>query len=123
MPPILVILKNELRYNKRLCAGGPTITVEPVEAMVDAGSTVLLHCRAEGEPAPVIEWARQGRPLLASDRLSTLANGSLRLSSTQLEDTAQYECVARNLLGSVRARVALTVRGESQREMALALKR
>ncbi|XP_071373120.1 hemicentin-1, partial [Centroberyx affinis] len=88
----------------------PTIIVEPVETVVDAGTTVVLNCQAEGEPTPVIEWSRQGRPLLGNDRFSTLSNGSLRVSSAQKEDTAEYECVARNLLGSVLVRVALTVR-------------
>ncbi|KAM3875993.1 hemicentin-1 [Diretmus argenteus] len=88
----------------------PSITVEPMETVVDAGTTVVLNCQAEGEPTPAIEWSRQGRPLLGSDRFSTLSNGSLRVSSAQKEDTAEYECVARNLLGSVLVRVTLTVR-------------
>lgn len=95
-----------------LSIGSPTITVEPVETVVNAGSTVVLNCQAEGEPVPVIEWSRQGRPLLGNERITTLNNGSLRLSSAQKEDTAEYECVARNLLGSVLVRVTLTVRGE-----------
>ncbi|KAI3368574.1 hypothetical protein L3Q82_025583, partial [Scortum barcoo] len=88
----------------------PSIIVEPVETVVDAGTTVVLNCQAEGEPIPMIEWSRQGRPLLGNDRFSTLSNGSLRISSAQKEDTAEYECVARNLLGSVLVRVTLTVR-------------
>ncbi|XP_042370765.1 hemicentin-1 [Plectropomus leopardus] len=88
----------------------PTIIVEPVETVVDAGTTVVLNCQAEGEPTPMIEWSRQGRPLLGNDRFSTLPNGSLRISSAQKGDTAEYECVARNLLGSVLVRVTLTVR-------------
>ncbi|XP_073667498.1 hemicentin-1 isoform X2 [Paramisgurnus dabryanus] len=88
----------------------PTITVEPVETVVDAGFTVMLNCQAEGEPIPVIEWSRQGRPLLGNERITILNNGSLRISSAQKEDTAEYECVARNLLGSVLVRVSLTVR-------------
>uniref|UniRef100_A0A4W6D352 Hemicentin-1 n=1 Tax=Lates calcarifer TaxID=8187 RepID=A0A4W6D352_LATCA len=91
----------------------PTIVVEPAETVMDAGTTVVLNCQAEGEPTPMIEWSRQGRPLLGFDRFSTLSNGSLRISSAQKEDTAEYECVARNLLGSVLVRVTLTVRGES----------
>lgn len=79
---------------------------------MDAGSTVVLNCQAEGEPAPTIEWSQQGRPLLGNDRLSSLSNGSLMISSVQKEDTAEYECVARNLMGSVLVRVALTVRGQ-----------
>uniref|UniRef100_A0A3Q1FC05 Ig-like domain-containing protein n=1 Tax=Acanthochromis polyacanthus TaxID=80966 RepID=A0A3Q1FC05_9TELE len=92
--------------------GAPSIIVEPVETVVDAGTTSVLNCQAEGEPTPMIEWSRQGRPLLGNDRFSTLSNGSLRISSAQKEDTAEYECVARNLLGSVLVRVTLTVRGE-----------
>lgn len=92
--------------------GAPTISVEPVDTVVDAGTTVVLNCQAEGEPTPKIEWSRQGRPLQALDRFSSLSNGSLRVSSAQKEDTAEYECVARNLLGSVLVRVTLTVRGE-----------
>ncbi|XP_035996829.1 hemicentin-1 isoform X1 [Fundulus heteroclitus] len=88
----------------------PAITLEPVGTVVDAGTTVVLNCRAEGEPAPVIEWSQDSRPLLANSRFSTLSNGSLRITSAQKEDTAEYECVARNLLGSVLVSVALTVR-------------
>ncbi|AWP10692.1 putative hemicentin-1 [Scophthalmus maximus] len=88
----------------------PTIIVEPVDTVVDAGTTVVLNCQAEGEPTPVVEWSRQGRPLLAAERFSALSNGPLRISSAQKEDTAEYECVARNLLGSVLVRVTLTVR-------------
>lgn len=87
-----------------------------METVVDAGTTVVLNCQAEGEPNPMIEWSRQGRPLLGNDRFSTLSNGSLRISSAQKEDTAEYECVARNLLGSVLVRVTLTVRGEQHFE-------
>lgn len=72
----------------------------------------MLNCQAEGEPVPVIEWSRQGRPLLGNERITTLNNGSLRISSAQKEDTSEYECVARNLLGSVLVHVSLTVRGE-----------
>ncbi|XP_069497466.1 hemicentin-1 isoform X2 [Ambystoma mexicanum] len=87
----------------------PTITTEPVETTVDAGTTVLLNCRAGGEPPPTIEWSRQGRPILSDDRITVLSNNSLRISSAQKEDTSEYECVARNLIGSVLVKVALTV--------------
>ncbi|XP_069009305.1 hemicentin-1 [Embiotoca jacksoni] len=88
----------------------PAIIVEPVETVADAGTTAVLNCQADGEPTPMIEWSRQGRPLLGNDRFSTLSNSSLRISSAQKEDTSEYECVARNLLGSVLVKVTLTVR-------------
>uniref|UniRef100_A0A3Q2YR82 Hemicentin 1 n=1 Tax=Hippocampus comes TaxID=109280 RepID=A0A3Q2YR82_HIPCM len=87
-----------------------TLTLqEPVTTVVDAGTTLVLNCRAEGEPTPIIEWSRQGRPLLGHAHFTTLFNGSLRVNSAQKEDTAEYECVARNLLGSVLVRVGLNV--------------
>lgn len=94
-----------------LLSGAPIIVVEPVETVVDAGTTVVLNCQAEGEPTPKIEWSHQGRLLPSNGRFSTLSNSSLRISSAQKEDTAEYECVARNLLGSVVVRGTLTVRG------------
>lgn len=95
-----------------LLLGAPIITLEPIGTVVDAGTTVVVNCQAEGEPEPMIEWTQHARPLLANERFSTLSNGSLRITSAQKEDTAEYECVARNLLGSVLVSVALTVRGK-----------
>ncbi|XP_076872442.1 hemicentin-1 isoform X2 [Brachyhypopomus gauderio] len=88
----------------------PVFTVEPLDTVVDSGSSALLSCQAQGEPKPVIEWTRNGRPLLGDERIATLPDGSLRLSGTQKEDTAEYECVARNLMGSALSRATLTVR-------------
>ncbi|MEQ2292216.1 Hemicentin-1, partial [Ameca splendens] len=88
----------------------PIITLEPVGTVVDAGTTVILNCQAEGEPPPMIDWSQHARPLRANNRFSTLSNGSLRITSAQKEDTSEYECVARNLLGSVLVSVALAVR-------------
>lgn len=73
---------------------------------------MVLNCKAEGEPTPAVEWSQQGRPLLGRDRFSSLSDGSLRISGARKEDTAEYECVARNLMGSVLVRVTLTVQGE-----------
>nr|XP_014344645.1 PREDICTED: hemicentin-1 [Latimeria chalumnae] len=87
----------------------PTITIEPVGTVIDAGTTVVLNCQADGEPLPTIEWSRQGRPLLGDDRVTVLSNNSLRITAAQKEDTSEYECVARNLMGSVLVKVPLTV--------------
>ncbi|NXT79495.1 HMCN1 protein, partial [Zapornia atra] len=89
----------------------PVITVEPVGTVVEAGATAMLNCQASGEPPPTIRWSRQGHPVVNDDRVSVLANGSLRIIAAQKEDTSEYECVARNLMGSVLVRVPLTVQG------------
>ncbi|XP_055671290.1 hemicentin-1 [Falco peregrinus] len=87
----------------------PVITVEPVETVVEAGATAMLNCQAKGEPPPTIAWSRQGHPVVSNERVTALSNGSLRIVAAQKEDTAEYKCVARNLMGSVLVRVPLTV--------------
>uniref|UniRef100_A0A8C8RV15 Hemicentin-1 n=1 Tax=Pelusios castaneus TaxID=367368 RepID=A0A8C8RV15_9SAUR len=87
----------------------PVITVEPAETVIDAGTTAILNCQAIGEPPPTIEWSRQGHPIFSNDRVTVLSNGSLRIVATQMEDTSEYECVARNLIRSVLVRVPFTV--------------
>ncbi|NXK97014.1 HMCN1 protein, partial [Formicarius rufipectus] len=87
----------------------PVLTVEPVGTVVDAGAAALLHCRAGGEPVPTVAWWRQGRPVASDERVSILPNGTLRVAPARREDTAEYQCVARNALGSALAGAPLTV--------------
>ncbi|XP_010131672.1 PREDICTED: LOW QUALITY PROTEIN: hemicentin-1-like, partial [Buceros rhinoceros silvestris] len=87
----------------------PVITVEPVETVIEAGATAMLNCQANGEPPPIIKWSRQGHPVVSNERVTVLSNGSLHIVAAQKEDTSEYECVARNLVGSALVRVPLTV--------------
>ncbi|GAB1285527.1 Hemicentin-1 [Apodemus speciosus] len=87
----------------------PIITLEPVETVVDAGGRVILDCQAAGEPQPVITWSRQGHPIPWDNRLAMLPNSSLYIVAARKEDTSEYECVARNLMGSVLVRVPIIV--------------
>lgn len=107
-----VIYPNEKMYP---CAtslqGPPVITIEPAETVIEAGATAMLNCQAKGEPPPTITWSRQGHPVVSEERVTVLSNGSLRIVAARKEDTSEYECVARNLMGSVLVRVPLIVQG------------
>ncbi|XP_007935886.1 hemicentin-1 [Orycteropus afer afer] len=87
----------------------PVITLEPIESVTSAGGKVILNCQATGEPRPTILWSRQGRPIPWDDRLRVLSNNSLYIAAAQKEDTSEYECVARNIMGSVLVRVPVIV--------------
>ncbi|XP_010811862.2 hemicentin-1 isoform X2 [Bos taurus] len=87
----------------------PIITLEPVETIINAGSKVILNCQATGEPRPTITWSRQGHSILWDERINVLSNNSLHIAAAQKEDTSEYECVARNLMGSVLVRVPVIV--------------
>lgn len=92
--------------------GPPIITLEPVETVINAGDKIILNCQATGEPHPTITWSRQGHSIPWDDRVNVLPNNSLHIAAAQKEDTSEYECVARNLMGSVLVRVPVTVQGE-----------
>ncbi|XP_036351171.2 hemicentin-1 [Ochotona princeps] len=87
----------------------PVITLEPVETVINAGDKVTLNCQAAGEPRPTITWSRQGQSIAWDSRVQVFSNGSLYIAAAQKEDTSEYECVARNLLGSVLIRVPVVV--------------
>nr|XP_055175129.1 hemicentin-1 isoform X2 [Nyctereutes procyonoides] len=87
----------------------PIITLEPVETVINAGGKVILNCQATGEPHPTVTWSRQGHSIPWDDRVNVLSNNSLHIAAAQKEDTSEYECVARNLMGSVLVRVPVTV--------------
>uniref|UniRef100_A0A8C6DLM4 Hemicentin-1 n=1 Tax=Moschus moschiferus TaxID=68415 RepID=A0A8C6DLM4_MOSMO len=87
----------------------PVITLEPVETIINAGSKVILNCQATGEPRPTITWSRQGHSIFWDERIRVLSNNSLHIAAAQKEDTSEYECVARNLMGSVLVRVPIIV--------------
>nr|XP_051676343.1 hemicentin-1 isoform X2 [Oryctolagus cuniculus] len=87
----------------------PVITLEPVETVVNAGGKVILNCLAAGEPPPTILWSRQGQSIPWDDRVRVLSNGSLYIAAAKKEDSSEYECVARNLMGSVLVRVPVVV--------------
>lgn len=83
-----------------------------METIVNAGGTVRLDCQATGEPHPTITWSRQAHSIRWDDRVSVLPNNSLYIAAAHKEDTSEYECVARNLMGSVLVRVPVIVQGE-----------
>lgn len=106
------IIPQKLKKHVLFSIGSPIITLEPVETIINAGSKVILNCQATGEPRPTITWSRQGRSILWDERINVLSNNSLHIAAAQKEDTSEYECVARNLMGSVLVRVPVIVQGE-----------
>ncbi|XP_078083679.1 hemicentin-1-like [Mustelus asterias] len=87
----------------------PVFTVEPLDTVVGLGDRVSLHCQAAGEPLPTVEWIKDGQPVRENERLVVLPNSTLQILSTVKDDTGEYECVARNLMGSSFVAITLTV--------------
>ncbi|KAM4747055.1 neogenin isoform 1-T1 [Rhinophrynus dorsalis] len=123
---ILFILgKEPTRAAKAAGSGVKTFTpfyflTEPVDIVTLRGSPAVLNCSAYAEPAPKIEWKKDGTflNLVSDDRRRLLPDGSLLFTSVvhskhNKPDEGIYQCVATvDSLGSIVSRTArLSVAG------------
>ncbi|KAK2575159.1 hypothetical protein KPH14_002563 [Odynerus spinipes] len=96
----------------------PKFTIQPqnpTEAI--EGYPVMLHCAAEGDPKPTIQWDKDSRMNnLNNPRFEVLPNGSLYIKEVYLGDEGKYGCTAGNSGGLKREEVQLNVKaGDSYR--------
>ncbi|XP_070621408.1 roundabout homolog 4 [Erythrolamprus reginae] len=93
----------------------PQILDHPSNLVVRKDQPATLNCRADGNPAPTIEWYRNGKYVKpskddAASQPTLLPDGSLfflRLSQEKgKSDEGVYHCLARNHLGKAMSRNA-----------------
>ncbi|XP_076348143.1 cell adhesion molecule Dscam2-like [Tachypleus tridentatus] len=95
----------------------PHWTKPPVDSGAILGRSVMLHCQAEGYPAPHIRWkVAKGTPpgaystIISRSRVYILVNGSLAITSVQIGDEGLYLCEASNGVGQpISSAVALVI--------------
>ena len=68
----------------------PTFTLQPQGQSISTGSTVVFRAEAEGSPAPLYQWRRNGAVLPGATR------GTLVLRNAGTADAGTYTCVATN---------------------------
>ena len=73
----------------------PTITTQPTNITVNVGDAVTLVSGASGQPAPTLQWYKNGSPL------SGQTNATLTIASAQGSDNGVYSLVAVNTAGTV----------------------
>lgn len=87
-----------------------TITAQPTNETVLAGSNVSFTVGATGVVPPNYLWYSKGTVLADSGRISGAATATLTISDVQANDSADYQVVVTNNYGSVTSQVAtLTV--------------
>ena len=72
------------------------------EQRIVAGNSGIISCRAEGTPAPQIEWYRQDKTPLDKARVTLLSNGSLHINPVQPQDKGMYTCTFTQSKGNAR---------------------
>ncbi|KAL5015945.1 hypothetical protein ScPMuIL_005534 [Solemya velum] len=78
------------------------------------GTTVVFHCEAEGHPAPVLLWLKDGEPLPNNGRFQILdAGATMRINHIEVQDRGVYSCLAESSAGSNVVRATLEVTPQS----------
>ena len=79
--------------------GGPTYAKE--------NTTITLpKCHVTGSPTPEVEWSKDGGSLSPQ---AVVEDGKLKLFNVTKEDEGEYECRAKNTVGSERSKTKLEV--------------
>ena len=70
-----------------------------------------MHCSADGNPSPSVQWYKDGQPFTAMTIKSTQDVYIPRSSSS---DSALYECIATNYPGNIKEqrKTAIDFRGK-----------
>nr|XP_023011242.1 receptor-type tyrosine-protein phosphatase F [Maylandia zebra]XP_023011243.1 receptor-type tyrosine-protein phosphatase F [Maylandia zebra]XP_023011244.1 receptor-type tyrosine-protein phosphatase F [Maylandia zebra] len=87
----------------------PRFSVLPSNQEVMAGSSVSLTCVAVGSPMPYIKWTMGLVDLSKEDEMPL---GRSVLELTNIQESANYTCVAMSSLGMIEATVQVTVKGQ-----------
>ncbi|KAM4709708.1 leucine-rich repeat and immunoglobulin-like domain-containing nogo receptor-interacting protein 3 isoform 1-T2 [Discoglossus pictus] len=80
------------------------------------GQPVSFHCRADGEPVPLIVWVSPKKRIITSrsvGRSTVLPEGTLEIRYAQVQDSGTYICIATNAGGNDTYFATLTVRGDN----------
>ena len=99
-----------------------------MKAAGDEGQRAKLICRAHGAPNISFDWSREGVHLTTSDRYISSTRqvdivtweSTLEVANVKSRDYGQYDCTARNEMGTNRAKVILS--GTSRPDPPIALR-
>lgn len=85
----------------------------PSSKQVVVGQSLVLECKAVGNPPPVLTWLKDGVPVKASDNIRIEAGGKkLEILSALEVDRGQYICVATSVAGEREIKYEVDVLGK-----------
>ena len=79
----------------------PIVHITPSKSPYNAavGPDFLLHCSADGNPSPTVQWYKNGQPFTA---MSLKSSQDVYVPRSSSSDSALYECVGTNYAGNTK---------------------
>lgn len=91
----------------------PQITTQPQDHTKALGSTVRFSTEVSGTPPLVLQWLKDGNPLIEGGRISGVDTATLTISSIEAGDAGTYSATVANAFGSIiTAPARLTIRNQ-----------
>ncbi|CAI8013028.1 Receptor-type tyrosine-protein phosphatase F [Geodia barretti] len=100
--------KGGIELRRRTRHFTPVLDVGDPNVFTSVGQPTTLVCEVSGTPAPTIKWSHEGKPL-DDERFLVLADHSLFIQNTSLEDEGSYLVTAENSTGTTSAQIKVTV--------------
>ena len=88
----------------------PAVAVSPSNLTANESGTASFQCSVSGNPEPALVWSKGGN--LSEVSRSAVSEGRLLLKNVNANDSGEYQCSARNILGHAQSLVHLVVNGE-----------
>jgi len=99
----------------RPAAAAPQFSQKLENVTLDEGSTATLECHVTGHPEPAVRWYKEGRPLVASQKVEIRKQDGLvrlMLYGVREQDSGRYTCIAQNHLGENSSSANIIVNGK-----------
>ena len=83
------------------------MTVSLTTDTVTENQTATFYCSANGNPMPTVTWSKTGETKPISSR-----HNKLEITKATYNDSGNYVCTAKNVLGEMQKQVKLFVEGK-----------
>ena len=88
----------------------PRFQRRPANALAKVSTDVEFACDVYGNPAPSIQWMKNGEVIINSNYFQISDGGrSLKILGLVPSDRAVYQCLAENVVGNVQASAQLAI--------------
>ncbi|XP_042334848.1 vascular endothelial growth factor receptor kdr-like [Sceloporus undulatus] len=92
----------------------PHIMENFTDLEVNVSGKIVLECKANGTPRPVIAWLKNGYPIAPASGIS-MENNTLVIERVKKDDEGHYECKAVNEMGQDSTQAFIKIEGSDEK--------